>query len=225
MKRLIVSAAAVALLAGLLSKAWTQNPSARSGGARPAATSGAKVGLIDMAYVFKNYSKFEALREDLKAEMQRSDEKARAMAQNIRKLQEELKQFQDGSPEYVAREKQLTELTADFEAFRKTTQRDLLRKESQIYKTIYLEVADAVSKYAYHFNYSLIIRFDREGLEDAVNPQDVLQKMQRQVVYHRSEDDITLSVLNYLNDRYKQTAGATGAGGRTSRRPSGSSTN
>ena len=54
MKRTIIGAFALALLAGVLTlsgNAWSQNKEA------PAAASNAphKVGLIDMAHVFKNY--------------------------------------------------------------------------------------------------------------------------------------------------------------------------
>jgi len=41
--------------------------------------------------------------------------------------------------------------------------------------------------------------------------------MNRQVVYHRGEDDITVSVLDYLNRRY--TPAPAGNGGATAKPP------
>ena len=76
MKKVIVSASVIALLAGVLAltgDAWSQSK-------EPAAAATDiphKVGLIDMAYVFKNYKKFESLREDLKVEISESEEKAK----------------------------------------------------------------------------------------------------------------------------------------------------
>ena len=58
MKKVIVSATAIALLAGVLAfsgNAWSQPASERA--ASPNVPH--KVGLIDMAFVFKKYSKFE----------------------------------------------------------------------------------------------------------------------------------------------------------------------
>ena len=49
--------------------------------------------------------------------------------------------------------------------------------------------------------YTLVIRFNREEL-DTENPQNLLQGMNRQVVYHKPEDDITVSVLDYLNRKF-----------------------
>jgi outer membrane protein len=98
-------------------------------------------------------------------------------------------------------EKEFAQKKSDFEAFRAVAQRDFMRKEAQIYKTVYLEVVDAVRKYAYHYQYSLIMRFNSEKL-DASDPQKLIQGLQRPVIYHRSEDDITASVIDYLNRNY-----------------------
>ncbi|HEY4261494.1 MAG TPA: OmpH family outer membrane protein, partial [Schlesneria sp.] len=68
----------------------------------------------------------------------------------------------------------------------------------------YNETSEAVKKYADFYKYTLVIRFNREDL-DTENPQNLLQGMNRQVVYHRGEDDITVSVLDYLNRRYTPT--------------------
>ena len=203
MKKLILSTAAVALVAGfsmLVGTGFGQTGQPQA----PAQTLPHKVGLIDMAHVFKKYEKFEALREDLKSEMQQSDNKARQMAEQMKKLDEQMKALTPGSADYVALEKQLLQLKSDFEAFRQGAQRDLLRKESQIYKTVYLEATDAVQKFAYHYKYTLVMRFNREGLDTAAEPGEVLQRMNRQVVYHREEDDITQPIVDYLNKLYRQ---------------------
>lgn len=207
MKRIFVSAAVVGLvtgisfavvtgLSGMSATAWGQQRQANSGGPH-------KIGLIDMAEVFKSYKKFEVLREGLKAEIAQSDQKAKQMAQQIKSLQGQLKQLEDGTSEYSRIEKQLLGLTSDIEAFRKGAQRDFMRKEAQIYKTVYLEVSDAVAKYADYYKYTLIIRFNRRGLESGDKPAEVIQKMNQLVVNHRSEDDITDSVLDYLNRKYE----------------------
>ena len=86
MKKVIVSASVIALLAGVLAltgDAWSQNKEP----AAAATNIPHKVGLIDMAYVFKNYKKFESLREDLKVEISESEEKAKEMQKGIVELQ------------------------------------------------------------------------------------------------------------------------------------------
>jgi Skp family chaperone for outer membrane proteins len=204
----IFTSATVITIAGCLT-CFNGTASAQTAAPATAKAVEHKVGLIDMAHVFKHYEKFTALREELKTEIQDSDTKAKAMAEQIQAVQKEMQDFKQGSPEYLAREKQLAQAASDFEAFRKVAQRDFLRKESRIYHTIYMEVTDTVKKYAKIYNYTLIMRFNREDL-DTDDPKKLIQGMNRQVVYHRADDDITLSVLDYLNRSYKPTASATG---------------
>lgn len=209
MKRAISWASAVVLLAGVLTltnPAWSQNE-------KPAAAQSNtphKVGLIDMAHVFKNYKKFEALREDLKQEIGESEEKAKAMQGELQQMQVNMKTLQEGSKEYAKAEQEIVKKAAEFEAFRRTASRDFLKKESQIYLQVYNETSEAVKKYADFYKYTLVIRFTREDL-DTENPQNLLQGMNRQVVYHRGEDDITVSVLDYLNRRYTPNGGGAAA--------------
>ena len=212
MKKLIASATVLAIVSCFA--CFTETAVAQSAPKGNNAGVVHKVGLIDMAHVFKNYEKFTALREELKAEIQQSDTQAKAMAEKIQTVQKEMKDFKQGSPEYLAREKQLAQAASDFEAFRKVAQRDFLRKESRIYHTIYMEVTDTVKKYTKIYNYTLIMRFNRENL-DTDDPKKLIQGMNRQVVFHRADDDITLSVLDYLNRNYKNQ-------GSTATRPTGS---
>jgi len=204
-KKLTLSIAAVSLLI-VSPLAWGQQAAPQ----QASQTHAAKVGLIDMARVFREYTKFSVLREDLKAEIQKADQQAKAMAVKIQKLQEEMKQFKPDSPEYTKREKELTRLTTEFETFRKTKQREFVRKEADIYKTIYLEVVDVVRKYAEYYNYTLVLRFNGDKL-DTDNPEKLIRGMNRQVVYYRAEDDITPAIIDYLNRRYEQAK----AGGAT----------
>jgi len=201
-KRIIVSASAIAMLAGVLSltrDAWSQ------GGNGPAKDTADniphKVGLIDMAYVFKNYKKFEVLREELKVKIAKSEDEAKSMQQDMVELQKKMKELTDGSPEFTKTEKELVQKAAGFEGFKRQMSREFLKEESQIYLAVYNEVSDAVKFFAEKRQYTLVMRFNKEDLENE-NPQQMLQNMNRQVVYHRDDDDITAKILTMLNKRF-----------------------
>jgi outer membrane protein len=206
--KFLLSASAVAALA--LAGVFAANVSAQANkpaAAQPAASNAPhKVALIDMAYVFKTYEKFNNLRDDLKVEVQQGEETAKAKAEALKNLQAKMKTFQESSPEYTQTEQQLAKASAEFESFRRAAQRDFLKKESQIYHTVYMDVSDMVRKYAEHFNYTLVIRFNREDLE-IDNPQKLIEGMNRQVVFFREEDDITDAVTDALNIQFKKQAG------------------
>lgn len=225
MKRTILGAFALALLAGVLTlsgNAWSQNKEAP---AAAASNTPHKVGLIDMAHVFKNYKKFEALRDELKEEIGASEEKAKLMQGELAEMQKEMKKLTEGGPEFTKAEQIIVKKAAEFETFRRAASRDFLKKESQIYLQVYNETSDAVERYAKHYKYTLIIRFNREEL-DTENPQNLLQGMNRQVVYHQAEDDITPSVLEFLNRSYaKATTAPAATPPRNTTRPGTSSKN
>ncbi|MBX3437041.1 MAG: OmpH family outer membrane protein [Planctomycetaceae bacterium] len=206
MKKLIVGAMAVAMLASLL--VVSGKIQGQTQPQRPAATGDVphKVGLIDMAEVFKDYQKFKGLRDELQAEIEHSDNKARAMMEEMKKLQElaQSGQYKQDSAEFKKIEQQLITRKGELESFRQVQQREFLRRESEIYKTVYLDVQDMVRMYAEKFDYTLIVRFNRSKVDEAENPQEVIQSMNRQVVYHRGQDDITPRILQALNQQYSR---------------------
>lgn len=197
MKRVLLSALAIAICATTINFATAQGRTAPAGPT--------KIGLIDMAKVFKDYDKFKALRENLKAEIQRSDSKAKQLNERVQSLATQMKEMKPGGPGYAQLEKQLLTAQGELAAYAKGEQRDLMRKESQIYKQIYIEVTQAVAKYAQIKGYTLVIRFSPKGAEQSETPQAIVDSMNRQVIYHRPNDDITDNVLYFLNNQYKST--------------------
>ncbi len=171
-------------------------------------TTAHQVGLIDMAHIFKNYDKFKAETEGLQAAAQQAEAKAQAMVAEMKNVQGQMQGLTAGSPDYNAKEANLIELQTRLQAFQQVERRDIVRKQAEVYKKIYVEVQGAVSMYAKHYNYTLIMRFNREDVAAAGDPQKIIQGMNRQVVWHRPQDDLTDPILQYLNDQYSQQAKA-----------------
>jgi len=207
-KSLLVSLTVVTLLTGMTTAAWSQQSTT------PTTT---RIALVDMAHIFKNYEKFKNLREDLNTEFKASEEKAKGMALQIQNLTKQIKspQIKEGGPVYVQKEKELIQLRSEFEAYRKNAQREFIRKESEIYKTVYLEVTDMVAAYAKHKNYTMVLRFDSTPVSERKQPQEILQGMNQQVVYFQESNDITKDVLHYLAERYKGQTAARSTGRKT----------
>jgi len=216
-KRIIVSATAIALLAGVLSvtrDAWSEPG---DGAKESQADKPHKVGLIDMAYVFKKYRKFEVLREDLKVKINKSEDDAKAMQAEMQDMQKKMKEFAEGTPDFTKIEKELVQRMASFEGFKRQMSREFLKEESQIYLLIYTEVSNAVEAFSKKYDYTLVMRFNKDELESE-NPQQMLQNMNRQVVYHRDEDDITQRILDFLNKRFDKSQGGEG-GSKSTEKP------
>ena len=192
------------------------SPALAQNAAPPAAaskdTTPHRIGLIDMAEVFQGYKKFEELRQGLQAEIEESDAQAKGMIEKLQKLQAEVaeKKFAPGSAQFEVAEKQLLQGKSDFEAFRAATQRKLARRESEMFKVIYADTTTAVGKYADYAKYTIVMRFDRKDIDENTAPQEAVQRMNKQIVYYRSTEDITDVVLNFLNKEYAKNSPAEG---------------
>lgn len=169
-----------------------------------------KIGLIDMAHIFKNYKKFTDLRDDLKKEIERSDARSKNMVTQIQELQNKMKDptFKKDSPQQKQWRAELIKLTTQYQAFRQDEQNRFLEKEANIYKTVYMEVTNAVGIYARYWKYTLVLRWNSAGVQSAREPKEILSGMNRLVIYSQPGDDITGEILKHLNATYaKQTAG------------------
>jgi Skp family chaperone for outer membrane proteins len=200
-KRIILSLLAISVISTVGSvRAQAQ--------AAPADAKGHRVGLIDMAHVFQNYKKFESLRNDLQAEIEKSDTEAKAMVERLQKMQEEIKKFDAGGPQYESAEKQILNQKGEFDAFRAATQRRLARRESEMFKVIYTDVTAAVKLYAEYAKFDHVMRYNRKGIDDTTNPQEAVQTMNKTFIFTKSENDITDTVLSYLNKQFDKSGGA-----------------
>ena len=227
MRKILLSSAVLAGMASVFVNAYGQN--AGTGGTKKTATPAAaaasqaeaphKIALIDMGRVFKEYQKIEVLKEDWKSEFQVNEDNAKKLTAQVQQVIEEMKTYKQGTAEFIKLEKQHTDLTAKLGAFKQTAQRELLRKEAELLKTVYLETMDVVEKFADRFGYTLVMRFNSDTFEG-----EDMSKMQlvmnRVIIFHRAEDDLTDGVIKYLNRQF--TAGQpkaankdAGAGGKS----------
>jgi Skp family chaperone for outer membrane proteins len=173
-----------------------------------------KVGLIDMTAVFKEYKRFDAEREGMRPDFVAVQEEEKQLAEKIEAAQKELVSgaFKQGSPEYIEREQAITKQAAEFQALRTNHQKEMFRRESGIYHSVYKDVQDAVNKFCTTYKYTLVMRFSRDELSS--DPQKLMQGLQRPVVFFNPEDDLTDSVIDYLNQKYARVAGAGAAGAK-----------
>jgi outer membrane protein len=197
-----------AIAASSMMPAMAQDSPKAPAAASTKAAPPSRVGLVDMAEVFAGYEKFKDMREELAAEIEKSDAEAKVMVERMQKMQQEMteQQLAPGSAQYEKAEKDLLNEKGQFEAFRAATQRKLARRESEMFKVIYSDTTSMVKKYAEYANYTVVVRFDRKGIDENTAPNEAVQRMNKQVVYHRTEDDITDVVLQTLNKQYKGSA-------------------
>ncbi|WP_437191391.1 OmpH family outer membrane protein [Planctomicrobium sp. SH527] len=166
-----------------------------------------QVGLIDMAYVFKNYEKFHFLSNSLQQEIGQIDAEAKSRIESIRKIEQQLtgSSAPGSSSEVGNLEAELLKARTEMETFKLVSQREFIKKEAELYKAIYLEVDTAVQQYAAYYKYTLVLRFNRAVLsDDTADPQEITNGLNRQVIYFRPQDDLTDPILSYLNSNWQK---------------------
>ncbi|MCH8830625.1 MAG: OmpH family outer membrane protein [Planctomycetes bacterium] len=132
-----------------------------------------------------------------------SDATAKIQREKLTELQGDLKDAVTGSKAARQLQKDLIKKAAEYQTFRKTEQLRFLNQEAAIYKTIYMKVKKVVSEIAAKRGFTLVIRFNHQGVAAALDSKTILKRMNRLVVSYDKSIDITETVLKTLNDRYR----------------------
>ena len=173
-----------------------------------------KIALIDISKVLKNYKKVDALR----AEIAKSEPHRTSIGKKLETLEKRLGSgsLEPGSAKAAELEQQADSLKAELVVFNKNERKRILRREAQLLKTIHGEIKGVVKRAADAWGYTLVLRFNSSSTE-ATTPNSVVGELQRQVVYHRAEDDITKPVIEFLNKQFLKQSPAP----RTGAQPAG----
>jgi Skp family chaperone for outer membrane proteins len=177
-----------------------------------------KIALIDISKVLKNYKKVDALRAEIKAEIAKSEPHRTSIGKKLETLKKRLGSgsLEPGSAKAAELEQQADSLKAELVVFNKNERKRILRREAQLLKTIHGEIKGVVKRAADAWGYTLVLRFNSSSTE-ATTPNSVVGELQRQVVYHRAEDDITKPVIEFLNKQFLKQSPAP----RTGAQPAG----
>ena len=168
-----------------------------------------RTAVIDMAEVFAQYDKFEDVRENLQTEIKAGSADAEKIAANMEAIRKTLAAgtYKQDSEEYLNRAAQLNKLQTDLKVEQTKISQKFMKKEAELYKEIYADVTGAVKMFCEFKGYTMVIRYRRSTVDDADRPGDILQGMNRLVVYTAPEDDITDSIVGYLDRTYAKTSG------------------
>jgi Skp family chaperone for outer membrane proteins len=189
----------------------------------PAGANAPKFGIavVDIPYIFKNYSRFRATSDAMKKEMETIDANVKAERQSIAQAEQQRNTYKVGTPEYKTADEELARMMAEFQLKTSKLQKDFMERQAKLYYQTYLEVVNAVNTYATSQNIGLVLRFNGEEV-DVNKKEDIMRDINKQVVV-QNRVDITPDVLMMLNRDTQQTqqrpAGVGGAVPRTGAQP------
>ncbi len=160
-----------------------------------------KIALVDVAYVFKKYDKFNRLYDQMKAEVKAREKEITDAQTELKSLMAKKQQHNDASPTSKEFDQKIAQKKAELEVLADSSRREFTQKEASIYHQTYKEVEDAIKSYAVRNGITLVLRASRDEETSASNPQDVIKEVSQQVVYSQPEMDITEAILLMLNPK------------------------
>jgi Skp family chaperone for outer membrane proteins len=194
----ILSVAVLSIVAGFV----LQPVQAQQQSARPF------VHVINVNDTFKNYAKYQQLTNAFKAEVEKKENQLKAHEQVLKSKMEELK-FKKDKDDRARLEKEIADKRFEVEQLKRDYQDELTKKEADIYGTCYKDMTDLVTEYCQKYQIPIVLRL--QGAPDSTNPATVLQNLQRIVVYHNPNLDLTTIITDGLNANFKLASGKAGS--------------
>ncbi len=202
--KILAAVAAVVLAVGALSTdSFAQQN--YTGAAAQSQQVRSTVALLDVGYVFKQNAHFNALKENLKLELQRADAQMKAERDSIIERAKALKELKIGTPDYKQLESQIANMQAALQVKVQLMKKELMTKEAKIYHQVYTEICQEVEVIAQQYGFAAVIQFNGDQATPE-NPEAIMRHISRPIVWHNASLDITPRVLERLNARSGGTA-------------------
>ncbi len=155
------------------------------------------IAVVDVNYIFKNYSQFKTAMEGIKSDIQQAEVKLKASREGIQAKEAQARDYKPNSPEFKQLDEDLARLKADFNIKAGRTRKDFQEREAKVYYQTYLQVSSTVEHYAKQNNIGLVLKFNGDQINPD-RPEAILKAINKPVVAQNGID-ITPDVLALLN--------------------------
>ena len=206
---LLTALAGSLLVTGLAASFALAQGTTRAATQPPRGTQG--IALLDISYIFENLTRFKAQMADMRADVEQAEVQMKKERDTLRKLQDQLKGYPAGSPEYKQMEEHLTKRMAEMQVQMQLQRKEFLHREAKIYYNVYQEIQQEVNYYATNSGVSAVLRFSGDPV-DKEKPDEVLKEINKPVIWYSQSMDITPVILRRLNDRYNIPSTTDGRG-------------
>ncbi len=155
------------------------------------------IAVVDVNYIFKNYSQFKTAMEGIKADIQQAEGTLKTSRESIQAKEQQAKQYQPSSAEFKQLDEEVARLKADFNIKAGRTRKDFQEREAKVYYQTYLQVSSTVQYFAQQNNIGLVLKFNGDQVNPD-RPEEILKAINKPVV-SQNNIDITPDVLALLN--------------------------
>ncbi len=168
------------------------------------------VGVVDVIRVFDECDQIKDLNQVLRESNEGFQKEAEARKKVLAQKETELAAFAPDSPDYGPRRREFTRLSIEFNVWMQQTRAELARDHFNWTRVVYDECCKAVAEVARERGMSAVLQkrpFKPEAIED--EDLDKVRQMihTRIVVWNEESLDITETVINRMNARYRERGG------------------
>lgn len=174
-------------------------------------STGHQIAIVDMGEIFTNCVRYKTAIEGMKAQTLQLEAQFKADYENMKKMAEEMKVMQPGSPDFRKRESELGKLELDFKFRQAQARKDFEERINSVQFSLYREIDAIVKQVAVANNIALVMRHNTSQV-NGTDPQQVLRAINQSVVYYNPGLDITKLVLGKLNENPAPISTAVGPG-------------
>lgn len=173
-------------------------------GAAPKATGPTKVALVNLREVFKGYSKFNNLNDEVKKKVEEIEKVFKRKTETAQKLQEEYKDPKTPQKRKDALENELRLAKVELEDFKAKEQRNIMKMQDEQLTQLYREVDGVVRDYAQKNGIHMVLRYNEDWGEDYHKPENTVRRMHMSFwpMYFEDGLDITAAVRTAVNQKY-----------------------
>lgn len=161
-----------------------------------AAQTGTNVAVIDIPYIFKNFTRFKQAIDDIKKDIDGYKEYVNEQQKLLRAETDKLELYKAGTKEYKDVEESIAKLKMGVQLESAKRQRDFMEREAQVYFNAYHEVEAAVADFATRNRIGLVLRYNGEEM-DPTQRDSIMQGINRMIVY-QNRLNITEIILEQL---------------------------
>lgn len=156
------------------------------------------IGVIDVAYIFKNDPSIKSQIESVENQLKEIDTDLKARRDELKNAAELLKTFKPGSDQYSSQEEKVAAMESRLRLDMARKRKELQDSEAKIYFENYQRIVAGVKVIADHYKVKVVLRYNSDEME-ADKGESVLRGVMKSVVYHDPAIDMTQGVMTYLN--------------------------
>ncbi|HEX4129644.1 MAG TPA: OmpH family outer membrane protein [Pirellulales bacterium] len=158
---------------------------------------GTRVGLVDIAAIFKQSARVKSQSDVLLADIKVAEEAAARQREDLRKLAAPADKLEKNSAEYKRIEAEVKKGLEELNQQVAIQKKAFVDRQAQCYIEAYDEIAAATGDYAKKMGFQLVLRINRQPI-DRPNNDQIFQELNKTIVY-QDGIDITDDVLKFLN--------------------------